>query len=201
MAAFDVDGTLTTRDCVTPFLFRTVRVRAALALARNPGAVARAVVRRDRDLVKEVVCTAFAGLEAAALDVEGEAFALEVERRWLRQAAVERLRRHRSHGHVTVLASASLEPYLVPLARRLGVEGVVCTRLEHGPDGRLTGRLEGRNCRGPEKARRFEAWLAARGLEDAEVWAYGDSDGDRELLARADHPVWVGRRADEPVAR
>ena len=25
------------------------------------------------------------------------------------------------------------------------------------------------------------------------VWAYGDSGGDRELLARADHPVKVGR--------
>jgi len=23
------------------------------------------------------------------------------------------------------------------------------------------------------------------------LWAYGDSDGDRELLDRADHPVWV----------
>jgi phosphoserine phosphatase len=28
------------------------------------------------------------------------------------------------------------------------------------------------------------------------VWAYGDSRGDRELLAAADHPVWVR----EPLA-
>jgi phosphoserine phosphatase len=28
-----------------------------------------------------------------------------------------------------------------------------------------------------------------------ELWAYGDSAGDEELLALADHPTWVGRRA------
>ena len=28
-------------------------------------------------------------------------------------------------------------------------------------------------------------------LTDAELWAYGDSAGDAELLSAADHPVWV----------
>ncbi len=28
-----------------------------------------------------------------------------------------------------------------------------------------------------------------------ELWAYGDSSGDEELLTAADHPTWVGRRA------
>lgn len=197
VAAFDVDGTLTTRDCVTPFLFRTVRLRTALALARHPRAVLGAAVHRDRDRLKEIVCTAFAGLDAPALDIAGETFALEVERRWLRDDTVTRLRRHRELGHRVVLASASLEPYLLPLGRRLEVDGVVCTKLEQAADGRLTGRLDGPNCRGAEKARRFEAWLAENDLSAATIWAYGDSDGDRELLSRADHPVWVrGVRID-----
>jgi phosphoserine phosphatase len=65
--------------------------------------------------------------------------------------------------------------------------------LERDSGGRLTGRLVGENCRGREKELRLRAWLAANGLEDAELWAYGDSAGDAELLAGADHPVWVGR--------
>ncbi len=150
-----------------------------------------ALVHRDRDRLKEIVCTAFAGLDARALDLEGEAFAHEVERRWLRDDTVARLRRHRELGHRVVLASASLEPYLRPLARLLEVDGVVCTRLEQGSDGRLTGGLDGPNCRGAEKARRFDAWLAEHDLSAATVWAYGDSAGDAELLARADHAVWV----------
>jgi phosphoserine phosphatase len=32
------------------------------------------------------------------------------------------------------------------------------------------------------------------------LWAYGDSAGDEALLARADHPTWVGRRAGAPAA-
>ena len=67
----------------------------------------------------------------------------------------------------------------------------MCTRLEQDPDGRLTGRLRGANCRGPEKARRVEEWLEQAELEDAELWAYGDSASDDELLAAADHPVRV----------
>jgi phosphatidylglycerophosphatase C len=63
-----------------------------------------------------------------------------------------------------------------------------------GPDGRLTGELAGANVRSAEKVRRLEAWIAGSTLGDeAIVWAYGDSAGDRELLARADHPVRVGR--------
>ena len=191
VAAFDVDGTLTTRDCVTQFLFRSVRARTALSLARRPGTVLSALGRRDRDRLKEVVCTAFAGMDGAALDTQGELFAQEIERRWLRADTSARLQRHRELGHRVVLASASLEQYLIPFGRSLGVDGVVCTRLERDGSGQLTGRLEGANCRGPEKARRLEAWLAARDLSGAELWAYGDSAGDRELLDRADHAVWV----------
>ena len=54
-------------------------------------------------------------------------------------------------------------------------------------DHRLTGRMAGPNCRGPEKVARLEEWLAARcDGEPAHVFAYGDSAGDRDLLARAD---------------
>ena len=62
-----------------------------------------------------------------------------------------------------ILASASLEPYVRPLGEILGVDDVVCTRLERDAAGRLTGRLLGANCRGPEKARRVSEWLAEAG--------------------------------------
>ena len=101
------------------------------------------------------------------------------------------------HGHAVLLASASLDPYLLPLAASLGVDGVVCTRLERAGDGKLTGRLDGANCRGAEKARRVREWLQEHDLTGAELWAYGDSKGDDELLALADHPLRVdGVRVD-----
>ena len=194
VAAFDVDGTLTTRDCVAPFLYRTVRLHAALALLRQPGRVSRAIARRDRDTLKAVVCSAFAGMDARAVDAEGVVFAREIERRWLRPDTLARLQRHRELGHTVVLVSASLDPYLVPFGSSIGANAVVCTELERDLRGVLTGRLAGPNCRGPEKVHRLETWLAAHGITDAVVWAYGDSAGDDALLDRADFPVRVGRR-------
>jgi phosphatidylglycerophosphatase C len=191
VAAFDVDGTLTTSDCVVPFLRRSAGGRVVLALLRRPATLARALVRRDRDRLKELACSALRGRDAAELDRLGEEFAIEFVTPRLRPDTTARLRRHQDLGHTVILASASLEQYLRPLAGDLNVDAVVCTRLEVDGDGLLTGRLDGANCRAAEKARRVHEWLASAGLEDAELWAYGDSSGDEELLATADHPARV----------
>ena len=197
VAAFDVDGTLTTGDCVTPFLRRAAGRRLWTTLLRHPLALAASAARRDRDRLKEIACSALRGIESTEIEHIGAAFAREVGAGRLRDDTVARLRRHRELGHTVVLASASLDPYLVPLGRSLGVDGVVCTVLERDRDGRLSGRLVGANCRGAEKARRVRDWLREHDLVDAELWAYGDSSGDDELLALADHPLRVdGIRVD-----
>ncbi|HEX7639090.1 MAG TPA: HAD-IB family phosphatase, partial [Burkholderiaceae bacterium] len=87
-------------------------------------------------------------------------------------------------GHRVVLASAGLDLYLEPVARALGIADLLCTRLAVR-DGRFTGELDGPDCTGPEKLRRVEALLG--GLDGIELHAYGDSAGDRELLAAARH--------------
>ena len=191
VAAFDVDGTLTTRDCVTPFLRRAAGRRLWITLLRHPLAVGASLAHRDRDGLKELACSALAGLDSAETDALGQAFAREVASGWLRADTTARLEQHRERGHAVLLASASLDPYLLPLAASLGVDGVVCTTLERAADGKLTGRLDGANCRGAEKARRVREWLQAHDLTGAELWAYGDSKGDDELLALADHPLRV----------
>lgn len=191
VAAFDVDGTLTTRDCLTPFLRRAAGRRLWTTLLRHPLALCSALARRDRDRLKELACSALRGAEPDRIDALGALLAREIEAGWLRSDTVARLRRHRELGHTVILASASLDPYLLPLGEALGVDGVVCTVLERAADGRLTGRLAGANCRGAEKARRVRTWLETHGLADTELWAYGDSSGDDELLALADHPLRV----------
>ena len=79
-------------------------------------------------------------------------------------------------------------------AALLGADAALATRLAVGGD-LLTGRYEGRNCRGAEKYARLTAWLFAEGIGAAhpEIWAYGNSRGDLRLLDAADHGVDAGR--------
>jgi len=200
---FDVDGTLTTGDCVFPFLRRAAGARLATAVLRHPLALAGGLVRRDRDGLKALACASLAGVPTEQVERLGVEFASEVAASRLRADTIARLRRHQALGHTVVLASASLDPYLLPLGGLLGVDAVVCTTLERGADGILTGRLAGANCRGPEKARRVRALVAEQGLDGAELWAYGDSGGDEALLALADHPLRVDgvRVSPEPERR
>lgn len=197
IAAFDVDGTLTSTDCVVPFLRRTAGTpRLVRRLVGSPLGLGRAVVRRDRNALKAASAgAAFRGVPIELVEADAALFAREVHDRRLRADIVETLRRHRDDGDTVVLVSASFEVYLRPLAALLGAHHVLGTRLQVDEHGVLTGYLDGPNCRGPEKVVRLHEWLdgQAGGREAVFVSAYGDSSGDRELLADADDAHWLGR--------
>lgn len=200
VAAFDVDGTLTVRDCMVPFLERLAgRAGLALGVTRQTRAVVGAALHMDRDRFKAVaVRAAYAGREERCVERIGGGYADTILDTLIRPDTRARLSWHQRQGHRVVLVSASLGAYLRPLGRMLGVDGVLCSEVSVGQDGRYTGELIDGNCRGPEKARRLRAWLGETEAVDALVWAYGDSRGDRELLLAADHPVNVkGRRIPE----
>jgi HAD superfamily hydrolase (TIGR01490 family) len=193
VAAFDFDGTISHRDTLLPFLV-AVRGRWAVAVALlrlAPRLALMATGRADRGATKErLVGMLLTGHPAEELRAAGKQHASQLVHR-LRPGAAERIRWHADRGHELVMISASPTVYLEPLAAELGFDAVLATGLEVDRAGRLTGRLEGSNVRGHEKVARLEAWLDGR--EPAALWAYGDSSGDRELLARADHAFRVGR--------
>ncbi len=102
------------------------------------------------------------GRDVADLDDTARVFAADVIARHLRAEAVELADWHRTQGHRLVIVSASLAVYLRPIAEHLRFDAVLATELEVGDDGRLTGAMQGANVRGPEKARRLDAWIAPR---------------------------------------
>jgi phosphatidylglycerophosphatase C len=197
VAAFDFDGTLARHDTLVPFL------RQACGTRRVVAATARAALAaRSRDTLKvAAVGHLFRGRTADELDALGRDYVPTLIS-LLRPELLERLRWHRAEGHAVVIVSASLGAYLRPLADQLDIDAALAVELVVGADGVLTGAVVGEaNTRGPEKVARLTAWTAQRFGADApfELWAYGDSTGDEELLARADHPTWVGRRATRAV--
>jgi phosphatidylglycerophosphatase C len=196
VAAFDFDGTLAVRDTFVPFLVGASGwPRLALAGLR----CAHHGVRRGRDEMKvATVARLFKGWPQDRFDDHGHRYAATLVE-LLRPEMLDRLRWHQGEGHPVVLVSASLACYLRPLAAELGIDDVLAVELACDGAGVLDGTVVGGvNCRGAEKVNRLKGWLAERYGDgvDVELWAYGDSSGDEELLALADHPTWVGKRAE-----
>ncbi|MGQ0466982.1 MAG: HAD-IB family hydrolase [Sporichthyaceae bacterium] len=97
------------------------------------------------------------------------------------------VRAHQNAGHTVVIATSATEMQVVPLARELGIEHVLCTRLEER-DGVLTGGIEGRTLWGPGKLAAIEAFMAERGLDLTEAHGYANGDEDVPMLGAVEHP-------------
>jgi phosphatidylglycerophosphatase C len=161
------------------------------ALAQASPAMLAGYRRGGRDGSKAALLErALAGQVSARVAEIGEAFGHLLAHR-IRPEMAERLAWHRGQGHRRVLVSASLAVYLAPFGRLAGFDQVIATRLETGRDGLLTGRMDGPNVRARQKALLLAEIL---GPGPIELWAYGDSAGDREMLEMADHPTRITRR-------
>lgn len=201
VAAFDVDKTLTIRDCVVPFMQRVSGLLGfPLKLAGSSPILVRSACRGRRDEIKaHLVRRVFAGRSVAEVDQLGREFAAQIASAWIRDDVARRLRCHQASGHQVVLVSASLDSYLVPLGEMFEVDAVLCTRLEREADGLFSGEILGGNCRGSAKVTALEEWGGT--IDPAAPWltfAYGDSRGDEPMLMAASTGVNVSRTTLSP---
>jgi phosphatidylglycerophosphatase C len=185
IVAFDFDGTLTVRDSFRAFLrWQCGPVEYWTGMAKL--APAGAVWLLDRNLTAlkaAMVRTWLTGLPRAVLEREAAEFAAVAAPLLLRPDALKVWRRHRADGARMVIVTASPEPIVAPFARGLGADLLIGTRLAYDQEDRVGSGLDGRNCRGPEKVARLRDALG----EDVRLAAaYGDTEGDREMLDMAD---------------
>jgi phosphatidylglycerophosphatase C len=204
VAAFDFDGTLSRRDTLVPFLSsvsgraRFVQVCTQLGLL---GARRRVDVRDRDELKMELLRRLFRGRSEAELRERGELYARDLLTNELNPEVLRRVEQHREATHDVVFVSASLVYYLEPLARELGLQGVIAVE-PAAEGGVLTGELTHPNVRAEQKAVRLREWLAEAPtgpLEHTELWAYGNSSGDHALLELAHHAYWLGRPSKVPA--
>ncbi|MHB8530562.1 MAG: HAD-IB family hydrolase [Caulobacteraceae bacterium] len=185
LVAFDFDGTLTTRDSFRDFLaWRGGPVRYGLGVARLAPALAEFALRRDRQRLKEATTKVFlAGVAKDDLAAEAARYAAERSGALLRPDALACWKRWQAAGARLLIVTASPETIVAPFAHGLDAWRLIGTRLAFDGRGRVTGGFEGANCRGPEKVRRLRAEL---GVDVRLKAAYGDSDGDAEMLQLAE---------------
>ena len=187
IAAFDFDGTLTTRDSLFRFIsWRRRRAEVVLDLVKTLPLLAlySARVVGNETHKMALFARAFRDMPADAFERRACDFARSELPRMIRAEALERVRFHQERGDRVVLVSASPTDWIVPWAVSEGITEIIGNPAEVS-DGRVTGRLAGANCYGPEKLRRLLALNPER--ESYTLFAYGDGRGDRELLAAANH--------------
>lgn len=192
VAAFDFDGTITTRDSLLPFLLYASGKWKTFSklLFLSPALLGYSLNLLSRQEAKErTLKNFFSGKPLKELQATAKAFAhSETLKRLIKKSALERLQWHKNQHHRCILVSASIDLYLEPWTQLMGFDDLLCSNVEIINDQTISGRLSGLNCRGEEKIRRLETLL---GPKDSYIlYAYGDSSGDKELLQLADYPFY-----------
>ena len=192
VAAFDFDGTITTKDTLVTFLeYLDGKLECwGKLITMTPTFIGFGTGMISRQQVKEALITRFfGGYPLELLEFHGYEFARsEALAKLMRKEAMERIAWHHQQNHRLVLVSAGIGPYIAPWGLIHGFDDVLCSHLEVNETHEITGKLVGMNCRGPEKVKRLEELLGPR--EDYVLYAYGNSDGDKELLEYADFPAY-----------
>jgi HAD superfamily hydrolase (TIGR01490 family) len=109
----------------------------------------------------------------------------------IRPEALALVREHRQRGDVAVIVTATNEFITAPIAKAFGVDELVAVRLQRGPDGWITGEIDGVPSLRHGKVKRMAEWLAQRGWswESVHTTFYSDSVNDLSLLEHVDEPV------------
>lgn len=185
LALFDFDGTITDRDSLPDFIIRAVGwVRYVLGLCMLSPMLALYLLKLIRnDIAKEKMLSYFfKGWTIDRFNTAGRDYALTRIHQIIRPQALAQLQWHLAQGHDVVIVSASAENWLNAWAAQQGCH-LIATRMAV-QENALTGCFEGKNCYGQEKVTRICAELDLS--EYNSIYAYGDSSGDKPMLALAD---------------
>ena len=197
ISLYDMDRTITVRGTYTPFLFHMVFARAPWRLVFLPVlpfafiAYGLKLISRGRLKTFNQSMLLGNGPKLSELQSHIERFADKVLRSNRHQKAIDQVEADRADGRTLVLVTASYELYAEAIARRLGFDHLIGTRLEVDGQGRVLPRIIGENCYDDAKIARIEALFSEQGWQraDAHVRAYSDHVSDRAMLEFADEAI------------
>lgn len=184
LVLFDFDGTITRRDTLIEFArYYRGSMGYWTGMAMLAPILALFVLRLIPNWrAKEYfLARFFAGESEESLNATGAEFARAVIPGLVRPGALEAIEKYRRDHATIAVVSASAENWVKPWCDAHNIT-CIATRLEvHS--GSITGRILGKNCHGDEKVCRIRQHFDLSLFDH--IIAYGDTSGDKEMLALA----------------
>jgi HAD superfamily hydrolase (TIGR01490 family) len=195
LALFDFDGTITTQDAYTRFVFYSAsKPRIVLGfmliwpviLFYKIGLLPAS---KTRPILSKV---AYWRRDVADIERLAEQYCDEFLSKVVRRKALERIEWHKGRGDKIYVVSASVSPYLRIWCQRENIE-LICSELE-SKGSRYTGSYVQGDC----SLERKVTFLRQR--EDltqfATIYAYGDTEEDTPMLSIADVKYYCWQRME-----
>lgn len=186
---FDFDGTLTTSDTLLEFI-KYAKGRGCFLmvfLMYSPLLVLMKLhLYPNWKAKQQIFAHLFAGMHIEKFDALCRGFA-EESQHLLRPKGITLMHEALVAGAQVFIVSASIDNWVRPFFDIRNLKGVqvLGTQIEV-EDGKLTGRFKSNNCYGKEKVHRIAEALKSFERSEYEIEAFGDSRGDKEMLAFAD---------------
>lgn len=186
---FDFDGTLTTSDTLLEFIkYAKGRGRFLMVfLMYSPLLVMMKLhLYPNWKAKQQIFAHLFAGMRIEKFDALCRGFA-EESQHLLRPKGITLMHEALVAGAQVFIVSASIDNWVRPFFDIRNLKGVqvLGTQIEV-EDGKLTGNFKSNNCYGKEKVHRIAEALKSFERSEYEIEAFGDSRGDKEMLAFAD---------------
>jgi HAD superfamily phosphoserine phosphatase-like hydrolase len=197
LAIFDLDGTITRRDTLAPyvlgFLLRKRPWRLPLLLLMLPVLLGYALRIIGRGGLKSAfILIGLGGCRRRYLERWTATFVARLLANGVFPEAVEAIQAHARGGDHLVLLSASTDLYVPAIAHALGFQEVICTGVRWRGE-RLWGTLTTPNRRGEEKARCVSALRARH--PGMQAVAYGNAASDLAHLKLVERGVLINGSA------
>jgi HAD superfamily hydrolase (TIGR01490 family) len=185
VVVFDFDGTITRKDTLTAFI-KFAKGKPALYkgfIRYSPLLLAYKLRLYPNWKIKQKILSHFfKNMPADEFTTLGRKF-VGVINNFVRPEMVAILKEYQHRDATVYVVSASIENWVEPWCRAAGINNVIATRMATN-NGLLTGHLSTPNCYGQEKVARFLEKEPDR--DTYTLFVYGDSRGDKELMAFAD---------------
>ena len=188
IAAFDFDGTITTKDTLFNFIkFYVGSKKLYIGIAiLSPILICYKFGFMKNDTAKQkLISHFFKGQSIEKFNQISQDYVQRIQE-ITRLEVLEKIRWHQAQKHTIIIVSASISNWIKPWAKEIGIETVLATEILI-KNNLIEGTFSSKNCYGQEKVNRLLTKFPNR--SEYTLYAYGDSDGDKELLALSDYPT------------